>query len=50
MVSFQEKERPPLRVAYNCLYYKGSGMHIDPIQLGAMVAYIINAWLYSRRK
>jgi hypothetical protein len=29
---------------------KGGTVHYDPIQLGAMLAYIINAWLASRRK
>lgn len=29
--------------------YSGGNMHFDPIQLGAMLAYVINAWLASRR-
>jgi len=37
-------------VAYNCGNYKGWRMHYDPIQLGAMLAFIFNAWWSSRRK
>lgn len=29
---------------------QGETMHFDPIQLGAMLAYVINAWLASRKK
>jgi len=29
--------------------YYGGNMHYDPIHLGAMLAFVINAWLASRR-
>jgi hypothetical protein len=32
-----------------CETWQGGNMHYDPIQLGALLAYIINAWLAARR-